>query len=54
MRLADGELVEADEVLVAIGSLPNTEWLADSGLTVGDGLVCDEYCEAAAERVRGR
>ncbi|MFK0158924.1 NAD(P)/FAD-dependent oxidoreductase [Streptomyces sp. NPDC090493] len=47
VRLADGEEIEADEVLVAIGSLPNTEWLADSGLAVGDGVVCDEYCEAA-------
>ncbi|WP_328835975.1 NAD(P)/FAD-dependent oxidoreductase [Streptomyces europaeiscabiei] len=47
VRLADGETVEADEVLVAIGSLPNTEWLADSGLAVGDGVLCDEYCEAA-------
>ncbi|MFJ5105037.1 NAD(P)/FAD-dependent oxidoreductase [Streptomyces sp. NPDC088554] len=47
VRLADGELVGADEVLVAIGSLPNTEWLEGSGLTVGDGLVCDEYSAAA-------
>lgn len=47
VRLADGELIDADEVLVAIGSLPNTEWLDGSGLTVGDGVVCDEYCEAA-------
>ncbi|ANS62622.1 ferredoxin reductase [Streptomyces lincolnensis] len=47
VRLADGELVDADEVLVAVGSLPNTEWLAGSGLTVGDGVVCDEYCAAA-------
>ncbi|GAA3834619.1 NAD(P)/FAD-dependent oxidoreductase [Streptomyces phyllanthi] len=47
VRLADGEQVDADEVLVAIGSLPHTEWLADSGLAVGDGLICDEYCEAA-------
>ncbi|WP_030946515.1 NAD(P)/FAD-dependent oxidoreductase [Streptomyces sp. NRRL S-646] len=46
-RLADGELVEADEVLVAVGSQPNTEWLVGSGLAVGDGVVCDEYCEAA-------
>ncbi|MFF4500992.1 NAD(P)/FAD-dependent oxidoreductase [Streptomyces sp. NPDC001401] len=46
VRLADGQVVEADEVLVAIGSLPNTDWLDGSGLTVGDGLVCDEYCEA--------
>lgn len=47
VRLADGGIVEADEVLVAIGSLPNTDWLAGSGLPVGDGVVCDEYLEAA-------
>lgn len=47
VRLDDGEVVEGDEVLVAIGSLPNTEWLAADGLTVRDGIVCDEYCEAA-------
>ncbi|ULR54949.1 NAD(P)/FAD-dependent oxidoreductase [Streptomyces deccanensis] len=47
VRLADGEVIEADEVLVAIGSRPNTEWLADSGLGVGDGVLCDAYCEAA-------
>lgn len=47
VRLGTGEEIEADEVLVAIGSLPNTEWLADSGLSVADGVVCDEYCEAA-------
>ncbi|RYJ27543.1 ferredoxin reductase [Streptomyces sp. L-9-10] len=49
VRLDDGEVVEADEVLVAVGSLPNTEWLAGSGLTVRDGLVCDEYCAAAPD-----
>jgi NADPH-dependent 2,4-dienoyl-CoA reductase/sulfur reductase-like enzyme len=47
VRLADGELVEADDVLVAVGSLPNTEWLDGSGLPLGDGVVCDQYCEAA-------
>ncbi|MFH9553109.1 NAD(P)/FAD-dependent oxidoreductase [Streptomyces sp. NPDC017435] len=47
VRLGDGEVVPADAVLVAVGSLPNTEWLAGSGLTVRDGVVCDEYLEAA-------
>ncbi|MFE9646312.1 NAD(P)/FAD-dependent oxidoreductase [Streptomyces sp. NPDC006365] len=47
VRLGDGEVVEADEILVAIGSQPNTEWLADSGLGVGDGVLCDKYCAAA-------
>ncbi|MEU4242631.1 FAD-dependent oxidoreductase [Actinoplanes sp. NPDC026619] len=46
VRLAGGELVEADDVLVAIGSRPNTEWL-DGGLSVDDGLVCDEFLAAA-------
>ncbi|MER8001227.1 FAD-dependent oxidoreductase [Streptomyces sp. NPDC095613] len=47
VRLADGTVVEADEVLVAAGSLPNTEWLDGSDLTVEDGVVCDAYCRAA-------
>ena len=49
VMLADGSLVEADEVLVAIGSLPNTEWLAGSGLRLDDGLVCDEFSAAAPD-----
>ncbi|MEW2402537.1 FAD-dependent oxidoreductase [Streptomyces sp. NPDC046862] len=52
VRLADGEVVPADDVLVAIGSVPNTEWLAGSGLPVHDGVVCDEY-SAAGEDVYG-
>jgi NADPH-dependent 2,4-dienoyl-CoA reductase/sulfur reductase-like enzyme len=39
--LADGSILEADEVLVAVGSVPNTEWLKGSGLTLGDGVHCD-------------
>ncbi|GGN46195.1 pyridine nucleotide-disulfide oxidoreductase [Streptomyces fuscichromogenes] len=46
VRLSDGSVVEADDVLVAIGSHPNTEWLEGSGLTVDNGLVCDEYSAA--------
>ncbi|MFB7499866.1 NAD(P)/FAD-dependent oxidoreductase [Streptomyces sp. NPDC056161] len=47
VRLDDGTVVEGDAVLVAIGSRPNVDWLAGSGLTVQDGLVCDEFCAAA-------
>lgn len=47
LELADGTTVEADEVLVAVGSVPNTAWLELSGLPVADGLVCDQYCAAA-------
>lgn len=42
--LKGGERVEADFVLLALGSLPNTEWLQDSGLELQQGAVkVDEY-----------
>lgn len=49
VELSNGEFVAADEVLVAIGSRPNTEWLEGSGLQLEDGLVCDEYSQAATD-----
>lgn len=39
--------VEADYAVVSIGALPNAEWLADSGLSLNDGVVCDENLAAA-------
>lgn len=45
--LETGEQLPADVVVVAIGGVPATEWLADSGLTCENGIVCDEKCQAA-------
>ena len=45
--LSDGTTVEAEVVLVGIGAIPNTEWLEGSGLTLDNGVVCDETCLAA-------
>jgi 3-phenylpropionate/trans-cinnamate dioxygenase ferredoxin reductase component len=47
VALTDGSVVPADCVLVAIGAVPATEWLGTSGLTIGDGVECDEFCRAA-------
>jgi NADPH-dependent 2,4-dienoyl-CoA reductase/sulfur reductase-like enzyme len=47
VRLADATVLPADDVLVAVGSAPNTEWLDDSELTVDNGVVCDEFGAAA-------
>jgi NADPH-dependent 2,4-dienoyl-CoA reductase/sulfur reductase-like enzyme len=47
VRLADGSIVPADLVIVGIGTTPNTHWLADSGLTIADGVVSDEQLRAA-------
>ena len=50
VTLSDGSAVDADVVVVGIGVIPNTEWLAGSGLQVDDGVICDAAC-LAAERV---
>lgn len=45
--LSDGSEIAADVVVVGIGVIPNTEWLEGSGLTIDDGVVCDETMLAA-------
>ena len=47
VELADGSRIEADSVIVGIGVRPNVGWLEDSGLTIGDGVICDQFCRAA-------
>lgn len=45
VTLADGERLDADVVLVAIGTVANSEWLADTGIALeGGAVVCDAYC----------
>ena len=47
VHLVDGQTIEADLVVVALGSLPNVEWLAGSGLAAGPkGIACDAGCRA--------
>jgi NADPH-dependent 2,4-dienoyl-CoA reductase/sulfur reductase-like enzyme len=44
VRLASGEDVAADVVLVAVGAAPETGWLAGNGLDLTDGVRCDDHC----------
>jgi NADPH-dependent 2,4-dienoyl-CoA reductase/sulfur reductase-like enzyme len=46
VALSDGSRVDADLVVVGIGVRPATDWLAGSGLEVGDGVVCDPTLRA--------
>ncbi|WP_280319080.1 NAD(P)/FAD-dependent oxidoreductase [Nocardia wallacei] len=48
VTLRTDETLPADVVVVAIGAVPATDWLAGSGLTLADGVVCDDNCRAAA------
>ena len=51
VRLADGEVVAADAVLVAVGAIPRTELAADAGLEVRSGVVVDAALRASAPGV---
>ncbi|MEB8386732.1 FAD-dependent oxidoreductase [Rhodobacteraceae bacterium KMM 6894] len=46
VTLNTGETIQADIVLVAIGSRPATGWLEGSGLILDNGVVCDQSCRA--------
>lgn len=41
VTLADGTDVTADLVVVGVGSVPNAEWLAGSGMDTTNGVLCD-------------
>jgi 3-phenylpropionate/trans-cinnamate dioxygenase ferredoxin reductase subunit len=45
--LDDGSTVDADVVVVGVGVMPATAWLEGSGLTLDNGVVCDETLLAA-------
>jgi NADPH-dependent 2,4-dienoyl-CoA reductase/sulfur reductase-like enzyme len=47
VELADGSVIAADLVVIGVGTIPNVAWLRGSGLTLDDGVVCDEYLKAA-------
>ncbi|WP_406385159.1 NAD(P)/FAD-dependent oxidoreductase [Streptomyces sp. NBC_01618] len=51
VTLTDGRVVPTDLVVVAVGNRPATGWLADSGLEIEDGVVCDERLQAGAPHV---
>ena len=46
-ELSDGSSVTGDIAVVAIGCIPNVEWLANSGLDITNGILCDSNGVAA-------
>jgi 3-phenylpropionate/trans-cinnamate dioxygenase ferredoxin reductase component len=49
--LSDGTELDADMVVVGIGSHPVTGWLEGSGIEVDNGVVCDAAGRTSAEHV---
>ena len=48
VTVADAAPIDAPVVVAATGAAPNVEWLADSGLTLDNGVVVDEDLMAAS------
>ena len=42
VELTDGTVIDADLVIVGIGSRPATDWLVGSGVALDNGVLCDE------------
>jgi NADPH-dependent 2,4-dienoyl-CoA reductase/sulfur reductase-like enzyme len=49
--LSDGSEIPAEVDLVAIGAEPVVDRLRGSGLPLGDGVLCDQYCQASPDVV---
>ncbi|TXI04237.1 MAG: ferredoxin reductase [Rhizobium sp.] len=47
VRLADGETISADLLLVGIGALPNTALAAEAGLAIDNGIAVNERLETS-------
>ena len=51
VTLDSGEIIEVDLVVEAIGSIPNTEWLAGNGLNLDNGVLVDSTMRAIGAAV---
>jgi NADPH-dependent 2,4-dienoyl-CoA reductase/sulfur reductase-like enzyme len=54
VELSDGTVLDADLVIIGIGSRPATDWLAGSGVALADtdkGVLCDEVGRTSAPHV---
>ncbi|MFI5998734.1 NAD(P)/FAD-dependent oxidoreductase [Streptomyces sp. NPDC051362] len=49
VEIDGGEVVAADVIVTTIGSVPVTDWLIGSGLSLDDGVLCDERGRAGAD-----
>lgn len=51
VRLADGQTIPAQIVIVGIGIVPATEPLIEAGANGGNGVFVDEYCRTSLDHV---
>jgi NADPH-dependent 2,4-dienoyl-CoA reductase/sulfur reductase-like enzyme len=49
ISLTHSDQITVDDVVVCIGSLPNTDWLKSSSLDISDGVLCNEFGQAVGD-----
>ncbi|MDG2288618.1 MAG: FAD-dependent oxidoreductase, partial [Woeseiaceae bacterium] len=47
IETTDGEMIDADFVVVGVGILPNTELAETAGLAVDNGIIVDDQCQSS-------
>jgi len=52
VRLESGAMIETDLVVCALGAVPNSSWLAETGITMRSGWVCvDEHLRTSVSDI---
>ena len=44
LTLSNGETIGTDEVVIAVGTAPRTDWLTGTGLDISNGVLCAPTC----------
>jgi 3-phenylpropionate/trans-cinnamate dioxygenase ferredoxin reductase component len=47
VHLADGRVIPADSIIAGIGAAPDVKLAADAGLTIENGIACNEYMQSS-------
>jgi 3-phenylpropionate/trans-cinnamate dioxygenase ferredoxin reductase component len=47
VHLADGRVIKADSIIAGIGAAPDVKLAADAGLTIENGIACNEYMQTS-------
>jgi 3-phenylpropionate/trans-cinnamate dioxygenase ferredoxin reductase subunit len=51
VRLGNGDVIDGDNVVIGIGIFPDVDWLAESGIEMQDGIVCNSNGQTSVPNI---
>jgi len=51
VRLRDGSVIDGNDIVVGVGIIPDVDWLAESGVALQDGIVCDSSGRTSVQNI---